>query len=232
MTTVAPDAISAHLDTDDLPWAVWDEGVEAKMLRVSRETGTWVIINRFAPGKRIPTHHHDGAVHAYTLKGRWHYLEYDFVASPGSFVFEQAGSTHTLEAMPDSEEPVEVFFVIEGGLILYDDDGNYFGYTDAQMALDERRRPFDPRGPLARALVAKLHDREHVLVLTAGVDDFQDVPLHLLVHEHLADRVLTRDHVLRTHHRLQVVDRVIEFALNSFGLCICKRDRYENDKDQ
>jgi 2,4'-dihydroxyacetophenone dioxygenase len=75
MTTVAPDAISAHLNTDDLPWAVWDEGVEAKMLRVSRETGTWVIINRFAPGKRIPTHHHDGAVHAYTLKGRWHYLE-------------------------------------------------------------------------------------------------------------------------------------------------------------
>ncbi len=115
MTTVAPDAISAHLNTDELPWAVWDEGVEAKMLRVSRETGTWVIINRFAPGKRIPTHHHDGAVHAYTLRGRWHYLEYDLVASPGSFVFEQAGSTHTLEAMPDSEEPVEVFFVIEGG---------------------------------------------------------------------------------------------------------------------
>jgi hypothetical protein len=26
--------------------------------------------------------------------------------------------------------------VIEGGLILYDDDGNYLGYTDAQVALD------------------------------------------------------------------------------------------------
>ena len=108
MTTVAPDAISSHLNQDDLPWAQWGEGVEAKMLRVSRETGTWVIINRFAPGTRIPTHHHDGAVHAYTLKGRWHYLEYDFVASPGSFIFEQAGSTHTLEALADSEEPVTI----------------------------------------------------------------------------------------------------------------------------
>src|SRR5262252_2508804 len=146
MTTVAPDAISAHLDTEDIPWAVWDDGVEAKVLRVSRETGTWVIINRFAPGKRIPTHHHDGSVHAYTLKGRWHYLEYDIVASPRSFVFEQAGSTHTLEAMPDSEEPVEVFFVIEGGLILYDDDGNYFGYTDAQMALDMYYGALDAAG--------------------------------------------------------------------------------------
>src|SRR5262249_56035655 len=87
-------------------------------------------------GKRIPIHRQGGSVDAETLKGRWHYLEYDFVASPGSFVFEQAGSTHTLEAMPDSEEPVEVFFVIEGGLILYDDEGNYFGYTDAQMSLD------------------------------------------------------------------------------------------------
>jgi hypothetical protein len=61
-------------------------------------------------------------------------------------VFEQAGSTHTLEAMPDSEEPVEVFFVIEGGLILYDDDGNYFGYTDAQMALDMYYGALDAAG--------------------------------------------------------------------------------------
>ena len=32
MTTVSADAMSAHRETDDLPWAVWDEGVEAKML--------------------------------------------------------------------------------------------------------------------------------------------------------------------------------------------------------
>ena len=136
MTAVAPEAISSHLNEADLPWAQWGETVWAKVLRVSRETGTWVLINRFTPGTRIPTHHHDGSVHAYTLKGRWHYLEYDFVATPGSFVFEQAGSTHTLEALADSPEPVEVLFVIEGGLILYDDDGNYMGYTDAQTALD------------------------------------------------------------------------------------------------
>ncbi|MGH9032808.1 MAG: 2,4'-dihydroxyacetophenone dioxygenase family protein [Acidimicrobiia bacterium] len=136
MATVAPESISSHLNQDDLPWAQWGEGVWAKVLRVSRETGTWVLINRFAPGTRIPTHHHDGSVHAWTLKGRWHYLEYDFVATPGSFVFEEAGSTHTLEALADNEEPVEVFFVIEGGLILYDDDGNMFGFTDARAALD------------------------------------------------------------------------------------------------
>ena len=53
---------------------------------------------------------------------------------------------YTLEAMPDSEEPVEVFFVIEGGLILYDDDGNYFGYTDAQMALDMYYGALDAAG--------------------------------------------------------------------------------------
>ena len=41
---------------------------------------------------------------------------------------------------------VEVFFVIEGGLILYDDDGNYFGYTDAQMALDMYYGALDAAG--------------------------------------------------------------------------------------
>jgi len=120
----------------DAPWADTGTGVLLKVVRFDPLRGTWVILNRFSPGVLLQTHRHTGSVDAFTSAGRWHYLEYDFVASPGSFVFEQAGSTHTLEAMPDSEEPVEVFFVIEGGLILYDDDGNYFGYTDAQVALD------------------------------------------------------------------------------------------------
>ena len=88
------------------------------MLCFGCETGTWVIINRFAPGKRYPhppprRRPRNHSIHAKKLLALT--SSSDFVASPGSFVFKQAGSTHTLEAMPDSEEPVEVFFVIEVG---------------------------------------------------------------------------------------------------------------------
>ena len=35
-------------------------------------------------------------VHGFVLKGRWRYLEHDWVASAGSFVYEPPGEIHTL----------------------------------------------------------------------------------------------------------------------------------------
>jgi hypothetical protein len=35
-------------------------------------------------------------VTGYVLRGRWHYLEHDWVAEPGAFLFEPPGETHTL----------------------------------------------------------------------------------------------------------------------------------------
>jgi 2,4'-dihydroxyacetophenone dioxygenase len=36
----------------------------------------------------IARHRHTGPVFAHILKGRWHYLEHDWVAEEGGFVFE------------------------------------------------------------------------------------------------------------------------------------------------
>jgi quercetin dioxygenase-like cupin family protein len=35
-------------------------------------------------------------VHAFTLRGEWHYLEHDWIAKTGDYVFEPPGETHTL----------------------------------------------------------------------------------------------------------------------------------------
>jgi 2,4'-dihydroxyacetophenone dioxygenase len=44
----------------------------------------------------LSRHRHSGAVHAIVLKGRWLYLEHDWVAEQGSYAHEPARETHTL----------------------------------------------------------------------------------------------------------------------------------------
>jgi hypothetical protein len=68
-------------------------------------------------------------VHGYVLKGRWHYLEHDWVAEEGGYVYEPPGETHTLVVPEDVEEMITLFQV--NGIMLYvDPDGNALGYED------------------------------------------------------------------------------------------------------
>jgi hypothetical protein len=63
------------------------------------------------------------------LKGRWHYLEHDWVAEEGGYVYEPPGETHTLVVPEDVEEMITLFQV--NGIMLYvDPDGNALGYED------------------------------------------------------------------------------------------------------
>ena len=114
-------------------------GVEMKVLRVSDDFGTWVVMNRFQPGTVLPTHRHSGGVTAYTLSGRWGYREHDFIATAGSVVREPACSTHTLTVPADGDEPAVIFFVIEGSLTHIGDDGQIWGVSDAQTELARYR---------------------------------------------------------------------------------------------
>ena len=50
----------------------------------------------------------------YTVSGRWHYLEYDFYSTAGSYIHEPAGSVHTLDVPSDNTELTEILFIIEG----------------------------------------------------------------------------------------------------------------------
>jgi hypothetical protein len=59
-------------------------------------------------------------VHGYTMRGRWRYLEHDWIAEPGTYIHEPAGEAHTLVITGDSPEPMMAFFVVEGGLIYLD----------------------------------------------------------------------------------------------------------------
>jgi len=89
-------------------------------------------LTKYPPGTQIPSHRHSGQVFVYTLQGTWGYLEHDFVAGPGSAVFETANSNHTLKVLDDSEEDLILLSLMDGNLITYDDEGNIWAIDDCQ----------------------------------------------------------------------------------------------------
>lgn len=131
---------SGHLNHNDYPWVDQGFGIEIKILRVCNSTGSWIIMNRFEPGTQLPTHRHSGAVTAYTLQGKWGYLESDFTATAGSVIFEPANTSHTLKVADDAGEPTIVFFSVEGSLTHYTEDGTIWGISDGHTQLEEYLR--------------------------------------------------------------------------------------------
>ena len=129
---------SATLREDHaLPWVDLGGGIELKVLQVDLDNGVWIVRNRFAPGAMVQTHRHTGAVYAFTESGRWHYKEYpDDVNRAGSYLFEPAGSTHTLIVPESNAEPTLVWFVIHGANLNLAEDGSIDLVVDAQAILD------------------------------------------------------------------------------------------------
>lgn len=130
---VAPTA--QHIGEDDLPWAYGEDGIGLKVLQIKESEGLWVIKNQFPPGYSVQTHKHTGQVFAYTSAGAWGYKESDFLNRAGSFLYEPAGSVHTLYTPDDNTETTDVFFAIWGANLNMDADGNIESITDGQTVL-------------------------------------------------------------------------------------------------
>ena len=126
-----------HIADDDLPWMEIGGGAGLQMLHVDLNQGLWISKTRLPPGFQVATHFHTGLVFAVTLKGSWHYLESpEAVNRPGSYLFEPAGSRHTLVTPPDLEGDTVTWFAIYGANINLDADGNVTSIVDAKTALD------------------------------------------------------------------------------------------------
>lgn len=137
---------SGHVNHEELPWVDQGWGVETKILRVNDDSGSWIIMNRFQPGTQLPPHRHSGGVTAFTLAGRWGYLEADFTATAGSVIREPANTSHTLKVADDSPEPAVVFFMVEGALVNYTEDGTIWGISDGHTQLAEYTRQAAEQG--------------------------------------------------------------------------------------
>lgn len=131
--TISPPAVPAalHRGESDLPFVPIQEGVEVQLLHADIEAGLWVIRARFQPGTTLQRHKHTGEVFAFTLAGSWKYLEYPEVNSAGSYLYEPAGSVHTLHVPATNRGVTDVWFAIRGANLNLDRDGNVESVLDA-----------------------------------------------------------------------------------------------------
>jgi 2,4'-dihydroxyacetophenone dioxygenase len=116
------------IDINEIPWIPQSERSWFKPVRFDLSTGRWINLLKILPGGKVNRHRHTGGqVMAYTLQGEWRYLEREWVARPGTFVYEPPGDIHTL--VVDGEEEMITLFILEGS-IQYLDDEDQIIYQD------------------------------------------------------------------------------------------------------
>jgi quercetin dioxygenase-like cupin family protein len=124
---------AVHIGADELPFVDIGDGSLLRVLQVKRGEGLWIIENIFKAGYEVDTHKHTGPVWGYTTSGAWKYKEYDYINRAGSFLYELAGSMHTLQCIEDN---TRVWFQMYGANLNLDADGNITYAVDGQMTLD------------------------------------------------------------------------------------------------
>ena len=125
-----PEAYISNAPTDDERYYVpLTETVGTRPLFISPTQNRWCDILRSTGAGLVNRHYHPQQVFAYTISGKWGYLEHDWVATAGDFVYEAPGEAHTLVAY-ESEEPMLVHFNVTGPLIWLDENGEPEGTFD------------------------------------------------------------------------------------------------------
>ena len=124
---------AVHVGADELPFVDIGGGSKMKVIQVDVGLGLWIVENIFQAGYEVQTHKHTGPVYGYTTSGAWRYKEYDYVNRAGSFLYEPAGSVHTLECI---EDDTHVWFQMYGSNLNLDADGNIESVFDGPGTLE------------------------------------------------------------------------------------------------
>ena len=135
MTTGIDQAIAAMglpdqaIQSDELPWVPQGERVWFKPLRFDLTRGQWINVLKVTGEGRVNRHRHTGSqVLGYCLQGSWRYLERDWMARPGTLVYEPPGDIHTL--VVDGAEEMVTLFILEGSVQYLDDEDRLIHQDD------------------------------------------------------------------------------------------------------
>ncbi len=130
-----------HVSSNDFLWVPWEliEGGAIKLLKVDAVHGAMHLLLRVPAGARLGRHRHTGYVQVYTVQGSWRYLEHDWMANSGDFVYETADSIHSFETLGD--EPTIIFASLNGTLEFLDDD-NQVVHIESWRTMLERQNAY------------------------------------------------------------------------------------------
>jgi 2,4'-dihydroxyacetophenone dioxygenase len=116
----APEFYIADAPTDDERYYVpLSDTVATRPLLIAPSQNRWCdVLMSKGPGF-LNRHYHPHQVFAFTLSGKWRYLEHSWVATAGDFLYETPGEAHTLVML----EASKVHFNVTGPLVYLDEDG-------------------------------------------------------------------------------------------------------------
>lgn len=126
---IRPEIAVQAIPDDERIWVPQAPDVWFRPLLLNTVSGGWCNLLRVRRAGVLSRHRHPMLVVGYVIKGRWKYLEHDWTAEEGSFVFEPPGEVHTLTVPDDCAEMI-TFFNIAGAMIYVDAEGRQTGYED------------------------------------------------------------------------------------------------------
>ena len=140
-----PDLVCRAVPEGERLWVPQEPNVWFRPLILDASRGGWTTVLRVEKSGVLSRHRHPAPVHGYVIKGAWRYLEHDWTAQAGMFVYEPPGETHTLVVGEDQDEMMTLFQV-HGAMIYTDAAGRTTGFDDVFTKLERCQRHFEEVG--------------------------------------------------------------------------------------
>ena len=137
--------VSPSVSDDERIWVPQMENVWFRPLCLNASQGYWVNLLRVRRSGVLTRHRHPAPVHGFVLRGSWRYLEHNWTATEGCYVFEPPGETHTL-VVPENVPEMITLFHITGVMIYVDPWGKQTGYEDVFTKIAMCRRHYAENG--------------------------------------------------------------------------------------
>jgi 2,4'-dihydroxyacetophenone dioxygenase len=119
---------------EESPWVPFKENVFIRHLAFDVRNNLYANILWVKKDGMLGRHRHRGRIFACTLEGSWRYLEYDWVARPGSYVQESPGAIHTL--VSDDPNGMKTIFVLNGSIEFFDEKDGLLETLDVFWFID------------------------------------------------------------------------------------------------
>jgi len=110
------------------PWIPFGPNAALRHLAFDVRRNRFSIVLWIKSPGVIGTHKHRGTVVMICLEGSARYLEYDWIAGPGDFIYETPGLVHTL--VSDHPQGVKLFGWLEGPIEFFDERGSFVESLD------------------------------------------------------------------------------------------------------
>jgi 2,4'-dihydroxyacetophenone dioxygenase len=140
---IQPEIAIPAIPDDERVWVLQAPNVWFRPLLMNTVTGSWCNLLRVRKSGVLSRHVHPSWVTGYVIKGAWRYLEHDWVATAGSFVYEPPGEIHTLVVDEQAgEQEMITQFNIHGAMVYVDEKGNMTGYEDVFTKIEMCRKHY------------------------------------------------------------------------------------------